>query len=129
MKNKFYIGSEIVGRKTGFPGVGRICGIIMGGAIHASKLQQTGTGYDRWDELFPGWQNKFAYFVWYNEPRKQSTFEELKYDSRFVDYTQYELEEYYEKCPSLQMITYVGDDLEFFDKELDEVDKIIEQVT
>jgi len=128
MRSRFSIGDWVVSRKTGFPGKGLIVGVLAAKPILYNKQHITGSGYEIWDKIYPGWEETFIYYVWYSKLRKPLTIEEyLEYKQENV--TDYEIREQYKQIKQVQMISYPEDDLEFFDKELEEVDKVIKQVS
>lgn len=122
----FKLGDQVTSKRTGYPGVGEVCGIVRAGLYHASAGNRPLEDYRCWNDLYPDWYEKPIVYVRFEEVRRTVTFEEFcKYlpDDRYNDYdlkTIYAL-----KIPQTNIIAYPIEDLEYFGENDDPVHNII----
>ena len=69
---QFKIGDEVTTKQIGFPGVGHVVGIVKPEVL---QLQQF---IKRWDEFYPGWQEKEIAYIKFKRPQRPINFEEWK---------------------------------------------------
>jgi len=108
--NMFNIGDKVVSKKTGYPGIGEVCGIGTAQLV----IWATKKTYHYWDRVYPTWKEKPVYTIRYSEPRFVTTCEEF-WDGQTP-----------QECPVLQaamldsrqisnIINYPEDDLEKYE--------------
>ena len=106
-----WIGAKVSSKKTGFPGVGAIIGMVhprLYAMLNRSSLEDMIERNITWTRLYPDWHKHPIIYVYYNEPRKTITWEEAqRYDVS---------QEEWEKYPVSQYTTYVMEDLENFEE-------------
>jgi hypothetical protein len=107
---KFNLGDTVCSKKTGYPGVGRIIGLMQATVI-GNLLPCANTTV--WDELYPNWRDGILYYVLFDTPRKIVTLEELK--KAMPDQGEFQLRELLETLPQLMYACYCEDDLEIFE--------------
>lgn len=116
-----YLGSEVVSKKTGFPGVGRVIGIYLAGGYKFISERAIGPHeFTRWDTLYPNWISGLVFIVYYEKARKTLTWDEWQtgYDALPEErkiLSKYQLKEEYDKLPMMQVVAYPHEDLELFE--------------
>jgi hypothetical protein len=109
---KLNIGTNVSSKKTGYPGVGMVVGIMhpqlyaaYGQKSIVEMIEQNKT----WLDLYPEWFKHEVVIVYYKEPRRTITLEESKkYNISHEEWDNY---------PKCQFISYCIEDLEVFDEE------------
>lgn len=114
------IGTKVSSKKTGFPGVGYIVGVLTPNLYCGWNRMTITDAIDslgRWTEIYPNWYKDPVVVVFYETPRKTVTLEEAKkFGASYEDWDNY---------PMSQYIAYPIDDLTPFEVE----EKIEEVVT
>ena len=117
---QIYLGNEVVSKKTGFPGVGRVMAAYLARGYEFVDSLRGPQSYTRWDSLYPNWRDGLIFIVFYEKLRKSLTWEEWVdgYNALPEEHktlSEYQLKEQYEKLPMTQVIAYVHEDLELFE--------------
>ena len=108
----FHIGDRVTSKHTGLPSLGTILGVV-----HASIYSGRSTNeHPQWDNLYPGWEDLWVYYVNMSEPQKTCSFEEWMS-------TKEELSSDIDKARTIyewvvlraDLIAYVEADLELFE--------------
>lgn len=111
------LGKKVCSKKTGYPGVGEVMGIehpFLWCYCHSVPLGISPKDYAdtliRWNTLYPDWLRKPVIDVWYDEPRKTVSLEEIKIAQ--PDLSDFEVQEMFDNIPLRNAISYPFDDLE-----------------
>lgn len=104
----FYLGQRVTTVKTGLPRIGHVCSITYG-TVYKGIMERVYGPLTAWNELFPGWENKFVYQVWFDDKAKSMNKEEFQ--RCHPDLTEYELEEQYNNLPPYNPVSFCQDDL------------------
>ncbi len=111
----FTLGTKVISKKTGLPMTGTIVGTMAPIAyLYWQKwnLKNSDFKMHRWDELYPDWQEKPLFFVYFDNPAKNCTRKEFeKYDPQY-----YPKGMTYEEVPLVVVAVYPSDDLELFEE-------------
>jgi hypothetical protein len=104
----FSLGNKVTSKKTGFPAVGTIIGVLDG------LFWATNHPSARWDELYPNWFMRPVYYVLYEKPQKHVTYEEFilgreQHAEHPILKMQYQL------LPVQNPVVYCEEDLELFE--------------
>ena len=103
MVESFSLGSKVCSKYTGFPGYGKIVGILTSEIYIKMSPSQS---YSRWNELFPTWKDKPVYIVEFDEPVKSLTWEE------YYKHSKNPTKEEYDNIPFYKVVAYPFEDLE-----------------
>lgn len=107
------IGDKVVSRQTGLPGVGTICGVV---AAKLLVLVQGSVPRERWDLLYPDWNNKYICYVEYDEEQYIQSYNEFIMSAP-DNMPNDDLRILYKYSPQAHIISYPIDDLELFEHE------------
>ncbi len=107
-----HIGCKVTSKKTGYPGVGQVVSVSVAGWWLAHNPSPS--SYFIWDALYPEWKDKVIINVYFEEPRKPYSKEDLKI--RYPDKDDSYFQALLDLAPEIRTIAYPIDDLEYFDE-------------
>lgn len=107
LTNSFPVGSEVSSIKTGYPGIGRIVGVLLG-EVYSLILKPNGCVL--WDRMYPTWRESFIYVVYFEQPRRPASREDILL--AFPEATKEWREDMFNGQPTLQLVAFPEDDLE-----------------
>jgi len=112
--------AKVVSKKTGYPGVGIVVGHMIGEFYLFSTKRPVET-YCLWNSLYPDWRYKNVVTIFFEEARKTTTMDEVKFDlknnltHKDKFYTEQDIQNIYDGIPKSNMAAYPIDDLEIFE--------------
>lgn len=118
-KSHFCIWSKVTSKKTGFPTIGTICGIVNAYVFYIDIITRTKgqCNLNTWTELYPDWNkpDRLVYGVFVEKPQRPLTFEEYcnGIANNFPEFKT--MEKYLQMIPEAILIYYPEDDLELFE--------------
>lgn len=80
---QFKISDYVTSKRLGLPGIGTIIGIEYA-QVYANKALKKHQ-FKRWNELYPGWERRWIYTVYFTSSQKVQSLEEFAYDLMDLD--------------------------------------------
>lgn len=128
VKPPFQFFDEVCSKKTGFPGKGKIFGVIHPLAFETFLVRKK---MSYWDYVFgEGWRELPVYYVIYEQLRKVMTLDEVAWAEPNATTEQHK--HWFESQPMAQAIFYPAMDLEMFEpgilsKNSDKVQELLDE--
>lgn len=109
MHNLFNIGDEVCPKLIGFPGKGRVAGLIL---AELFILLNPNKDYNLFDNLYPDWRSGICYYISFKEKRKTTSLSDMKI--AYPSMLDKDIKDYLKNIPESGIIVYPEEDLEEF---------------
>jgi len=109
---QFGIGTEVTTKKTGYPAVGNVVGVVtpeLWCNISGAPLDH----FKLWHKFYPDWVGKPVVVVKFREPQKPTRIDELQFAC--PELSEYEIQEMWDQLPKAQCAAYPLDDVEIME--------------
>lgn len=117
------LGAKVVSKKTGLPAIGFIMGHVHP-KVWAASTGRAPEDMHRWNECYPGWEEKLLYHVLYQEPQLPFSYKEFiasiqkaEMQTLVHSMSEDELKQYYQRQPRVGSAMFPMDDVELFEQE------------